>query len=62
MLSSLLGRVITGPVAFLLAGVYDLTTFFARFAVRSLHARARAWTHPEGAERSAEGPEPQRRP
>jgi hypothetical protein len=39
VLSSLLGRLITGPLAFLLAGVWDLTVFFSVFAYRSLLAR-----------------------
>jgi hypothetical protein len=42
VLSSLLGRLITGPLAFLLAGVYDFTVFFTVFAYRSLLARLRA--------------------
>jgi hypothetical protein len=41
VLSSLLGRLITGPVAFLLAGVYDFTVFFSVYAYRSLLARVR---------------------
>jgi hypothetical protein len=39
VVSSLLGRLITGPLAFLLAGVYDFTAFFAVFAYRSVRAR-----------------------
>jgi hypothetical protein len=44
VVSSLLGRLITGPLAFLLAGVYDFTAFFSVFAYRSLLSRARART------------------
>ena len=44
MVSSLLGRLITGPVAFLVAGVYDFTAFFVLFAWRSVSARVRART------------------
>jgi hypothetical protein len=42
VLSSLLGRLITGPLAFLLAGVYDFTVFCSVFAYHSLLARLRA--------------------
>jgi hypothetical protein len=42
VVSSLLGRLITGPFAFLLAGIYDFTAFFSVFAYRSLRTRARA--------------------
>jgi hypothetical protein len=39
VVSSLLGRLITSPVAFLVAGVYDFAAFFAVFAYRSVRAR-----------------------
>jgi hypothetical protein len=39
VLSILLGRLITGPLAFLLAGVYDFTAFFSVFAYRRVRAR-----------------------
>jgi hypothetical protein len=42
VLSSLLGRLITGPLAFLLAGVYDFMLFVSVFAYRSFLARVRA--------------------
>ena len=42
MVSSLLGRLITGPFAFLVAGVYDFTAFFASFAYRTVSTRVRA--------------------
>jgi hypothetical protein len=42
VLSSLLGRLITGPLAFLLAGVYDVAAFFGALAYRSVLARLRA--------------------
>jgi hypothetical protein len=42
VLSSLLGRLVTGPLAFLLAGVYDFTVFIGVFTYRSLRARVRA--------------------
>ncbi len=42
MVSSLLGRLITGPFAFLVAGVYDFTAYLAVFSYRTLSARVRA--------------------
>jgi hypothetical protein len=41
MLARFAGAVITGPVAFLAAGVYDFCAFFAAFARHSLAVRLR---------------------
>jgi hypothetical protein len=49
--------VITGPVAFLAAGVYDFCAFFAAFARHSLAGRLR-----RGRRRLAGGPRARRRP
>jgi hypothetical protein len=41
MLARFAGAVITGPLAFLAAGVYDFCAFFAAFARDSLAVRLR---------------------